>query len=885
VISLCQLVSARRRLLPSALVSLAILFFCTLFWSANSRSVAAQGSMPAAPDAPAALSLGFFHSCVLGSDSVISCWGDNDSGQSTVPAVIVTFQQVTAGAEHTCGIRLDGSVLCWGNDANGSLTPPGGVFKSISGGFDHACGIKADDTLACWGDPEGNQTLPPSGSFKQVGTGDYHSCAIRADDSLTCWGNNDDGQATPPGGSFKQVSSGEFFTCAIANDDTVQCWGNNDNGQSSPPSGSFQSISAGAAHACGLRPGGALACWGDESSGQINAPLGTFVQVSAGAYHTCAIRSDLSILCWGDNSSGQAPTLTLIPTTLPNGNQGVAYTQSLTYTVENYVVSNPTYSIIGGALPTGLSLTANTGNIAGTPTFGGLYSFDVQIKDVNGLVGQRAYTLKINTRPVADSQSVTTGQNTAKTVTLTGSDAEGDPLIFAVVNQPAQGVLSGAPPNLIYTPNSGYTGPDSFTFKTNDGQLDSTIATVTVAVTANPPPNTPPVANGQNLSTQANTALPITLTGSDADSNPLTYSIVTNPAHGTLSGTPPAVVYTPAAGYTGPDSFTFKVNDGATDSSPATIAITVTTVPPTNRAPVANDLFVLTTKDTARAIRLTASDADNDELSFTVVGNPLNGVLTGTAPNVIYTPNASFTGNDQFTFKVNDGTVDSNIATVQVTIQDSTIVNTPPVANDQIVTTLQETPKSIRLTASDADGDPLEYVIVSVPTNGVLGGVAPNLIYTPSVDFSGLDSFTFRVKDGKTDSNEATVLINVTPVIIRATITGVVFEDRNGNGAKESNESGLVGVKVTLSSTGGFTQTVTTDLSGLYTFEQVPDGRYTLTVQPPAGYQATGPLTQVVRVSDNGIITLTALGMTERPTGRTLYLPVVKSRGESPEGR
>lgn len=91
--------------------------------------------------------------------------------------------------------------------------------------------------------------------------------------------------------------------------------------------------------------------------------------------------------------------------------------------------------------------------------------------------------------------------------------------------------------------------------------------------------NTPPVASAQTLTTPQDTPLPVTLSGTDADpGDTLTSAVATSPAHGTLTGTPPALTYTPAAGYVGPDSFTFTVNDGHVDSAPATVSITVTAV-------------------------------------------------------------------------------------------------------------------------------------------------------------------------------------------------------------------------------------------------------------------------------------------------------------------
>ena len=88
--------------------------------------------------------------------------------------------------------------------------------------------------------------------------------------------------------------------------------------------------------------------------------------------------------------------------------------------------------------------------------------------------------------------------------------------------------------------------------------------------------NHSPVASNQNVATTLNTGKSITLTASDSDTaDKLTYSIVKQPSHGTLTGTPPSVTYKPATGYTGSDSFTFKVNDGKVDSNTATISITI----------------------------------------------------------------------------------------------------------------------------------------------------------------------------------------------------------------------------------------------------------------------------------------------------------------------
>ena len=150
--------------------------------------------------------------------------------------------------------------------------------------------------------------------------------------------------------------------------------------------------------------------------------------------------------------------------------------------------------------------------------------------------------------------------------------------IFAF-NQPSHGtvVVSGATgsPTVIYTPNAGYHGSDSFTFTVSNGTNTSTPATVTLNVAVGTP-----TANAQSVSTSENSALNITLAGSDDDTPPLTQTYAfQQPSHGTVTVSgptgSPTVVYTPNAGYTGPDSFTFTVNNGTNTSAQATVSIAV----------------------------------------------------------------------------------------------------------------------------------------------------------------------------------------------------------------------------------------------------------------------------------------------------------------------
>jgi VCBS repeat-containing protein len=414
------------------------------------------------------------------------------------------------------------------------------------------------------------------------------------------------------------------------------------------------------------------------------------------------------------------------------------------------VVTNPTKGSLSGTAPN-LTYTP-TSNLNGPDSF----TFKVNDGKVDSATATVSITINpINDVPVANAQSVTTDEDTAKAITLTGSDVDGDSLTYTVVTNPTKGSLSGTAPNLTYTPTANLNGSDSFTFKVNDGTVDSAIATVSITINA---VNDAPVANAQSVTTDEDTAKDITLTGSDVEGSALTYTVIANPTKGTLSGIAPNLTYTPTANQNGSDSFTFKVNDGGKDSSTATVSITIN---PINDAPVANAQSVSTDEDTAKAITLTGSDVDGNSLTYTVVTSPTKGSLSGTAPSLTYTPTANENGSDSFTFKVNDGTVDSAIATVSITIN---AVNDAPVANAQSVTTDEDTAKTITLTGSDVEGSVLTYLIVTNPTKGTLSGTAPALTYTPTADQNGSDSFTFKVNDGSSDSVAATVSITINPI-------------------------------------------------------------------------------------------------------------------------
>ena len=419
---------------------------------------------------------------------------------------------------------------------------------------------------------------------------------------------------------------------------------------------------------------------------------------------------------------------------------------ALTFTV----VTPPAHGVLTGTAPT---LT-----YVPTANYNGPDNFTFTVND--GSAESAAAVVSVNVQPVNDApvaldDIASVDEDSSANLVLRGTDPEGSALTFSLVTQPAHGVLNGTPPNVTYVPAANYFGSDSFTFRVNDGALDSATATVTLTVRS---VNDLPVAQSDSVVVSEDGGADVTLRGTDVEGSPLTFSVVTPPARGVLSGTAPALRYVPSANYNGPDSFTFTVNDGTADSAPAVITVDVQ---PVNDAPAALNDSASLDEDSSVNLVLRGTDIEGSTLTFSIVGSPGHGVLNGTPPNVTYVPTANYFGNDSFTFKVNDGELDSAVATVSVTVRP---VNDAPVALNQDVTLAEDGSANVLLLGTDIEGSLLTFSVVDAPAHGVLNGTPPELTYVPSANYHGSDTLTFKVNDGTVDSAVAVVRITVTPV-------------------------------------------------------------------------------------------------------------------------
>ena len=314
--------------------------------TASTSSAAAASAAPAVPVPPAvaapavrlnvsfertSASAGGRHSCVVGSDARLTCWGANDAGQLGTgdleghdePAAVASdtrFSQVTAGGAHSCAVSTDAAVFCWGDGERGQLgtgartlrATPARVsgasnVRGVRAGLAHTCALTADGSVLCWGANDRGQlgdgstrdraTAAPVAGLRasSLAVGWRHDCALTADGTAYCWGDNSDGQLgdgsrterhvpTVVGGGmrFAAIAAGAAHTCAVATDGRAFCWGRNVAGQLGTGSTSatllpsavdsparFVTLVTGSAHSCGRSAAGLVSCWGSNTYGQL----------------------------------------------------------------------------------------------------------------------------------------------------------------------------------------------------------------------------------------------------------------------------------------------------------------------------------------------------------------------------------------------------------------------------------------------------------------------------------------------------------------------------------------------------------------------------------------------------------------------------------------
>ncbi len=351
-----------------------------------------------------------------------------------------------------------------------------------------------------------------------------------------------------------------------------------------------------------------------------------------------------------------------------------------------------------------------------------------------------------------------------------------------------------------------------------------------------------PTANaGGDKSLVLGTSVDLSGSGLDADGTIVSYEWA---EESTLLSNEKKFSYTSAKLGVHTLTLTVKDNDGLESSD----RVNITIVEKSNTTPTAEDLTYEVDEDTQVIITLNGKDKDGDKLTYKIISSPVNGVLSGKAPNLIYKPAANYNGEDRIIYVSNDGKADSERATVKIKV---TPTNDKPVLifDGDGITTKEDTAHKFTLAAQDQENDAITYNIVQKPNNGVLTHQKNNFVYTPKANFVGNDQFSVEVNDGNKSSDEKRIAVDVTAVNDAPTVEA------------GDTKSVLVGASIKLTAEGQDVDGDTLAYSWFennkelaktktLTYQQSKAGAYTLTVTVKDTSGATGSDRVVVRVNE-----------------------------------
>ncbi len=409
----------------------------------------------------------------------------------------------------------------------------------------------------------------------------------------------------------------------------------------------------------------------------------------------------------------------------------------------------------------------------------GVDSFVYEITDSQGAMAQAAVLLTIgreNTAPNAAPDTYTLNEDSTLSVSaaegLLANDTDIDEDAFSVnvanTQLPQNGELTlFNDGSFTYVPNENFFGSDSFSYEVIDSLNLASTGTVTLSITNI---NDIPIANDDTVLVPPNASTIINVLSNDSDieNNPLTVTQATATVGNVITNNNNTLTYTPPNGFQGAATVNYTISDGNGGSASAQVLITVSDQ---NRPPeavadsytLAEDQLLVVDGSTQPLLLANDSDLDGDPLTVntTVQSLPQNGTVTLSADGSFsYQPTSNFFGNDSFDYEVNDGQGGAATATVSLTI---TAVNDPPIATDDILTTILNTLINIDVLINDTDVDNDSLTISNaVAINGnVTVETNQTLNYTPNTDFIGNDTINYTISDGNGGSDSASVQINV----------------------------------------------------------------------------------------------------------------------------
>jgi hypothetical protein len=519
-------------------------------------------------------------------------------------------------------------------------------------------------------------------------------------------------------------------------------------------------------------------------------------------------------------------------------------------------------------LPQGTVTLNPDGSLTFTPNagFSGSLTFTYTDQNAGGASATSSVTVDVTAvdhAPVAVADTFSGHEDVAISGNLSTNDtpsADGGNT-WSLASGAAHGTVTvNADGTFTYMPTAHYSGADSFTYTITDADGSTSTATVTLDLAASP------VAGADSFTGPENTALTGTLAGNDTPSadGSSVWSLTTGAAHGTVvvnaDGT---YTYTPAAGYTGTDSFTYTITDAAGTTSTASVTLTVTPIAPTAVADSASgDENATITGNLATNDTPVAGESN----TWTVATDPAHGsVVVNADGTYAYTPATGYVGTDSFTYTITDSNGQTSTATVTITVA----AIAPVAAADAFSVDENGTLATSSVLTNDTQvaGDASSLAATSTTAHGTLTLAADfattgNFTYTPDTGYVGKDSFTYTITDahGQTSTATATITVEaISPTAAADTYTttedtAIVSASVRTNDvavAGETNDWALV------TSTSHGTLTLAADFATTGKFTYTPDANYsgadsfTYTITDDTGRTATATATiDVTAVAD-----------------------------------
>ena len=514
--------------------------------------------------------------------------------------------------------------------------------------------------------------------------------------------------------------------------------------------------------------------------------FGTPDASGSGAYHRINLspESATATVVVTVEADADAPNLSVLDA---SGNQDTAIPLDVFASLVD-LDGSETLSVSISDVPMAATLSAGTNNLDGsytlqpselvgltvTPPLGSTSDFTLVVtanatETGNGDTESTSAALvvdvaELNIAPIAEDDSFVLQEDTefSGDVGTNDSDPNGDTLSFAILTNPTNGsVVLNSDGTFTYTANENFNGIDGFSYTASDN-IVSVVATVSLVVD---PLNDAPVAVDDTRIAQEDELLTgnVSVNDFDVDGDALTYTLLTDSSNGgvllDLDGT---FTFTPTANSTDAIEFTYEVSDGSlTDQATVTISVT-----PVNDAPIAADDAETTLEDQAMPVPVLSndSDPDGDDLSVSIVVQPVNGSVTIDTDGVVtYVPESNFFGVDSFVYSVADpdGLIDTATATIQVES-----VNDAPLANDDLSFVQSGESITIDVLENDFDvEDGLDVATVEIVSQPSFGSLSVNSDGTITYLNSGnaaSDTFQYRVADvDGAFSNVATVGLSI----------------------------------------------------------------------------------------------------------------------------